>query len=501
MRIILSCFAIALASVAFSICAAENPFTPPNFPIPQFADETYNVKDFGAKGDGVANDTPAIDDAIAKCSADGGGTVFFPAGKYSAASIHIKSNVRLLLDNDAEIFGAPFGAFDAPEPNPYDKYQDFGHSHFHDSLMWGENITNFAIVGGRVDGGSIVHGTPKPGGGDKLITVVMGKNLLFKDVTHDRGGHFVYLLNDCQDVTFDHVVIKESRDAVDFMGCSDVQVHGCRFTGCGDDTIGVKSDFALGRKINSANIYVWDSYFESGCNGLQFGSETAGDFHNCNFWNISIGRAMKAGIGITTGDGAVIDDVNYSNIVIKGAACPIYMLIWNRLRTGVPDAKVGTIENVTIDDVTVTDCRAGRQGPVQTATITGWKSSSFTNITLENVKINYPGGETNAAMANIVPPYPRDYSPRSFGPRPAAGLYVRHIHGLTLKNVEITFDKADVRPTLMISDADGVVLDDFDGQKSTSGEIMRLEQVKNLTVEDSPGLKNQTSVTVENGRE
>jgi len=151
--------------------------------------------------------------------------------------------------------------------------------------------------------------------------------------------------------------------------------------------------------------------------------------------------------------------------------------------------------------VTVTDCRAGRQGPVQTATITGWKSSSFTNITLENVKINYPGGETNAAMANIVPPYPRDYSPRSFGPRPAAGLYVRHIHGLTLKNVEITFDKADVRPTLMISDADGVVLDDFDGQKSTSGEIMRLEQVKNLTVEDSPGLKNQTSVTVENGRE
>lgn len=57
--------------------------------------------------------------------------------------------------------------------------------------------------------------------------------------------------------------------------CRKVQIHDCRFTGCGDDTIGVKSDYALGRTIASADIYVWDSYFESGCNGLQFGSETA----------------------------------------------------------------------------------------------------------------------------------------------------------------------------------------------------------------------------------
>ena len=101
-------------------------------------------------------------------------------------------------------------------------------------------------------------------------------------------------------MTLAGVVIKESRDAVDLMGCRNVQIHDCNFTGCGDDTIGVKSDYALGRKTQRANIYVWDSYFESGCNGVQFGSETAGDFHNVNFWNISIGRAMKAGIGITS---------------------------------------------------------------------------------------------------------------------------------------------------------------------------------------------------------
>ncbi|HUA65816.1 MAG TPA: glycosyl hydrolase family 28 protein [Alphaproteobacteria bacterium] len=482
---------LGLALFASKLYASDNPFTPPNFPAPKFPGRTYNVRDFGASGGGAANDTAAINGAIQKCNADGGGTVYFPKGQYAAGSIHLLSNVRLMLDAQAVIFGLR-GAFELPEPNPWRKYQDGGHSHFHDSLLYGENIENVAIVGGQINGGhdAIGHGDPKPGNGDKLITVKVGKNLDFENITHEKGGHFCYLLDDCQNVTIHGVVIKESRDAVDLMGCSDVRIFGCNFTGCSDDTIGVKSDFALGRRINSENIYVWDSYFESGCNGLQFGSETAGDFHNCNFWNVRIGRAMKAGISITSCDSAVIDDVNYSNIVVTGAACPIYFLIMDRLRTGDPGARVGTIKNVHVQDVTITDCAAGRQGPVQTATISGWKGSDLENITFDNVKIDYPGGFADATAADIVPPYPRDYSPRSFGLRPAAGLYVRHIKNLTLKNFQITFDRPDARPSLVMYDADGVTLDHFDAQKSSGGEIMRNQEVNNLTIEDSAGLSN-----------
>src|SRR5580658_7997444 len=304
---------------------ATSPFTPPNFPLPTFPDKTYNVKDFGATGEGKGNDTAAIDKAIEKCSGDGGGTVFFPAGKYLAASVHLKSNIKMVLDKDAVISGMA-GAFEKAEPNQYAKYQDGGHSHFHDALMWGDQIENFALIGGQVNGGGpIGHGDPKAGNGDKLVAITNGKNLLFENVTHLKGGHFVYLLNNCQNITVTNVVIKESRDAIDLMGCSNVQVHDCNFTGCGDDTLGIKSDYALGKTINSANIYAWDCYFESGCNGLQFGSETAGNFHNVNIWDIRIGRAMKAGIGITSNDGGVIDGVNYSNIVIRGAASPIYL--------------------------------------------------------------------------------------------------------------------------------------------------------------------------------
>jgi polygalacturonase len=488
-----------IVSLLFAVCllppqirAGENasPFTPPNFPPPKFKGAKFDVKSFGAIGDGVANDTAAINKAIEKCSSTGGGTVMFPAGKYGAGSIHLQSNVRLLLDAHAVIFGLK-GAFEPPEPNPqFGKYQDGGHSHFHDSLLYGENVENVAIIGGQINGGNgaIGHGDPKPGSnnGDKLITIKIGKNLDFENITHEKGGHFCYLLNDCQGVTLGHIVIKESRDAVDLMGCSDVQIHDCNFTGCVDDTIGVKSDYALGRRINSANIYVWDSYFESGCNGLQFGSETAGDFHNCNFWNIRIGRAMKAGIGITSGDSAVIDGVNYSNIVVKGAACPIYFLTWNRMRTGEPGAKVGVIKNVHMMNVTITDC-AGRLD-AQPSVIAGWATSPFENITLENVKIIYKGGETNA-FANLVPPNPRDYSPRSFGPRPASAFYIRNGKGLTFKNVEVGFENPDVRTAVVAANVDGLTFDGFKCAKPAPGvDLLKLENVKDLTARNSPGI-------------
>ena len=300
-------------------------------------------------------------------------------------------------------------------------------------------------------------------------------------------------------VTFNHVVIKESRDAVDLMGCSNVQIHDCNFTGCGDDTIGVKSDYALGKRINSANIYVWDSYFESGCNGLQFGSETAGDFRNCNFWNIRIGRAMKAGIGITCNDSALIDGVNYSNIVIKGATSPIYMLITDRMRTGEPGAKIGTIKNVHIMNVTVTDCQPGRQGPVFPATISGCPESSLEK---------YHSRKTSKSLTKAAAPKRRRTSSRlipkiihhaaSAHDLPS-GYYIRHVKNLTFKNVEFAFEQSDERPPIVAYDVDGFTLDGFKTQKPAPDvNTLKLQKVKNFTVINSPGLDDRKSVDAEN---
>ena len=122
---------------------------------------SFDVRTFGATGDGKTLDSPAINKAIDAASAAGGGTVMFPAGNYLCYSIHLKSDISLYLDAGATIIAADppgqgGGGFDVAEPNELDKYQDFGHSHFHNSLIWGEGLGNIAIQGyGRIWGRSL----------------------------------------------------------------------------------------------------------------------------------------------------------------------------------------------------------------------------------------------------------------------------------------------------------------------------------------------------------
>src|SRR5215471_4998888 len=111
---------------------------------------TYDVRTFGAKGDGKSIDTPAVNKAIEAAAAAGGGIVRFPAGSFACFSIHLKSNVALYLDPGAVIVAAESGSagqYDAAEPNQWDKFQDYGHSHWHNSLIWGEGVENVSILG------------------------------------------------------------------------------------------------------------------------------------------------------------------------------------------------------------------------------------------------------------------------------------------------------------------------------------------------------------------
>src|SRR5436305_6234848 len=112
--------------------------------------DNFNVRSFGAAGDGRTIDTPSINRAIDAASAAGGGTVVFPSGSYLCYSIHLKSKVSLYLGPGATIVAAEASAgtgYDAPEPNLWDHYQDFGHSHWRNSLMWGEDLSNVSILG------------------------------------------------------------------------------------------------------------------------------------------------------------------------------------------------------------------------------------------------------------------------------------------------------------------------------------------------------------------
>jgi polygalacturonase len=134
----------------------------------QAANGVFEVRNFGARGDGQHLDTPAVNDAIAAAAKAGGGTVHFSPGTYLCYSIHLQSNIALYLDYGATIRAAGTtdkGEYDPPEPFPFaDQYQDFGHTHWHNSLIWGENLENVAILGpGMINGKDALNrGSPKP---------------------------------------------------------------------------------------------------------------------------------------------------------------------------------------------------------------------------------------------------------------------------------------------------------------------------------------------------
>ena len=110
----------------------------------------YNVRDFGAKGDGQHIDSDAINEAIQRAANDGGGTVVVSHGSFLCYSIHLRSNITLKIEEGAVIKAAPVTQdrhYDESENNDFTQYQDFGHSHWHNSLIWGEDISNVTIEG------------------------------------------------------------------------------------------------------------------------------------------------------------------------------------------------------------------------------------------------------------------------------------------------------------------------------------------------------------------
>jgi polygalacturonase len=521
-------------------------------PAATFAKMTCAAQAYGATGDGVTDDTAAINMAIAACSAAGGGTVTFAPATYLVTSIHLMSNVKIALDAGVTLKGAPTG-YDAPEPNPNDPnnmYEDFGHNHWHDALMWGEGLENVAVIGpGTIDGTPLVSGTPMAGQGDKQIALKSSRFLQFDGLKQTGGGHFFYLLTDCHDVTLANLTIQNGRDGIDIVGNTNVNIHGVTMTNCGDDTIALKSDYSLGRVLTTDNVTVTNCTVQSGstsgggANGLQFGSETVGDFQNISFSNITITQAAKAGIGIQTNDGAVIRNVSYDGINMKTIADPIFINTTSRLRRPpqMPMVTPGHIENVYIRNVMATDVRATSHSVPEMAnpaTLSGESGDPHQHIVLENVTIIYngdtgmpgggtpdggapdgatpEGGATDAASeagaldagssdgaALWVPPYgggsyqsgyampadpPSDYNPRVMGIRPAYGFYLRHAKDVTLHNVKVGFSAPDYRPALVALDVDALTLDGFTADRAPTGAwpSIRLDTaVTTFTIENS----------------
>jgi hypothetical protein len=418
------------------------------------APPVFNVRDFGAKGNGSANDTPAVNKAIAAASKAGGGIVEFPAGKYlGGGSIHMMSNVTLDLAAGSTILGASSG-YDAPEPNSFSKYQDFGHSHFHDALIWGENLTNIGFTGsGTITGnGHFATGNPKSGQADKLISLVGVDGLTVSGITLADGGHFALLTDDCNHVTSDHLTISTAsdRDGWNVIDTQNVTITNITVAS-NDDALVFKSDYALGKVLANGNVTVTGARLSARCcNALMFGSETCGNFTHYRFANITITGAGKSGLGMVSEDGARISDVSYDHVTMSGTQSPIMEKVGTRLRCG-GQPSVGSISDIHYSDVTGTG--AGAFSP----TLWGQPGHLISNVTFDHVNLTLPGGH-GVMDPGKVPSDNGDYNPNSIGTRPAYGFYLHEVSGITFTASSLRFTASDARPAFIANTGAGVSL-------------------------------------------
>jgi polygalacturonase len=482
----------------------------------------YDVRAFGATGDGKTLDSPAINKTIEACSDAGGGTVYLPAGRYLSGSIRLKSNIHLFIDAGATILGAPqdMNAFDETEPWAGIAYQDGGHTYFHNSLIWGEGLTNVSITGfGMIKGGGLVRSdgildrmsgfstwnktnsspratAPPVRLGNKAIALKLCRNVLIRDITIFHGGHFAILVTGCDNMTVDNVTMDTDRDGIDIDCCRNTMVSNCRINSPRDDALCPKSTFALGRNVITENLTIVNcqvSGFEEGTlldgtmkpssikNGrIKFGTESNGGFRNCTVANCTF-RGCR-GITLEEVDGGIMENITIDNITMMDVASyPIYITTGKRNRG--PDVPTPSrARNILISNVIATGCE-----PMSGIQIEGLPEQMMEGIRLENIRLEFKGGGTKEDAARTPKELGTGYpEPRNLGIMPAYGLFARHVRDLELANIRFTFDKEDLRPPIQFVDVDGLEIDNFRAQVATGVSPARFDGVKDLIVRSSP---------------
>jgi len=515
----------------------------------------YNVRDYGALGDGLTLDTPAINRTILIAAEAGGGTVLLPAGTYPCYSIRLRSNIQLRLEPGATILAAEPSpdlslGYDAPEPNPgADLYQDFGHTHWHNSLIWGEDLENVSITGpGIIDGRGLSrranrrdylpeeHALPadkrpelslpaealkpilaqKPGPfgypdfetlpagvGNKAIALKNCRKVLFRDFTVYHGGHFAILASGVENWTCDNLRIDTNRDGIDIDCCRNVRLSNCTVNTPRDDAICLKSSMALGSPRPTENITITNcqvSGYDEGTllagrpqrtAGLVRGGPTGrikcGTESNGAFRNITISNCVfEYCRGLALES---VDGAQMEDITISNLTMRDIVNAPLFIRLGARGRGPGNPPPGTARRIKISSLIATNVSAEHGIILAGLKGAPLEDIELAHILILYAGGGTREQANREVPEMEREYpDPSRYGTMPSHGLFARHVRNLAMNHVELRCSLPDLRPCIRLEEVQGANLDHVKATRSKEGPGLFLREVSGLRTDGCEGL-------------
>jgi polygalacturonase len=472
---------------------------------------SFNIKDYGAKGDGATLNTKLIQSAIDDCSKAGGGTVYFPAGRFVSGTLFLKSHVTLFLDAGAVLEGSK-NIKDYPVT--VSKIRSYTDNYTNKSLIYGEGLENIAITGqGKLDGnGAAFKFSEEFMREDRftwykarpyMIRIINCKNILIRDVTIINSPMWVqhYLL--CEDLNIEGISVNSrvnnNNDGIDIDGCNRVRISNCDIIS-GDDAIVLKST----TDIPCRNITITNCNISSNCSAFKLGTETNGGFENITFSNSNIYDTKISGITLQMVDGGSMERVSISNITMNNVSGAIFIRLGNRARPYLEnDEKAYTNRSVAkndlpkpgmgrMSDIIISNVQGDSIGNTG-CSITGLPSYPVKNITLENIRLTFNGGGTKDLADREIPENPDKYPEQNmFGKLPAYGFYCRHLENITFNDIELDFINHDLRPAIVCDDITGLELYKIKARIAGNEPLIKCKNVKNMFVQSCiapPGIE------------
>lgn len=421
----------------------------------------FDVRDYGAVGDGKTLDTAAIQKAVYAAEYTGG-TVYIGSGTYLSGQIEMRSDMTLFVDRDATLLGTQdHGEYPLREPGTsLCAVRQLGRG-----LIYGENIKNIRITGGgMLDGNGLYRFKMNDPVSDRraldarpdIVYITYSKDITIENINFKNSAFWTVVPLSSGNIVMHHLNLDcmntPNRDGIDPVDCHDMTIYSCNIM-AGDDGLCFKSSDPVG----CYNIDVWDMMIQSLASGIKFGTDTYYCLKNAHISDCAIKNVNRCGISLETVDGAEVENVTFERIDMTDVGAPVYITVGarNRLpRGGAPVRKSG-IKNVTFRDMrfdraypfsytkNIREVMAVGQSPEQI----------MENILFENCDFTLAGGFSEIPgcprpIDNRYPEYDRH------GLSAGHGFTVRYAKNFALENVNITLEAPDVRPLIACFDCE-----------------------------------------------